>query len=227
MTEQQAPDLQSDVKLLKIAWGPSEDDNSEAAKDPAPPKSRKAQQLKAQQLKADQEFERRYRSRLYGCALNYLDNSEDAEDCVQDTLIAIGLKISTFNGDSVDEFERWIFTICRNFAKKRRVKASRVQRVMREAGQQSTQGDFEQDDPVAAFAEKEITIDLAGCVHDLPDPYRDIVKAFYALDRERYSLTEIGDLLGITKSAVHYRLNKARQMLQECMRSHGHEIDTQ
>ena len=150
---------------------------------------------------------------LYRYSMKMCRQPEDAEDILQESLLAIARSVRTFRGQS--SLSTWIFTIARRFCIKRRRQAS-----------------------ATASAAALVTLD-AGLSDDLPagDPtpyeqaetaeaWRQVHAALSELDPgarevlvlrdiEGLSAREVAQVVGASVSAVKSRLHRARGELRE------------
>ena len=142
-----------------------------------------------------QEAFEKYRDNIYAIAFNYFRNRQDAEDAVQEVFLKYVLRGAVF--ESVEHERAWlIINECKNVTlsswfKKREPLA-----------------DYEQS---LCFEEAEESR-LFESVMALPRKYRSVLHLFYYED---YSVREIGELLGISESAVTTRLARGRNKLKK------------
>ena len=64
------------------------------------------------------------------------------------------------------------------------------------------------------------------CVEKRSAPSRTLLVDFYGLDRPRVRATAIANRLGLSAGAVHVRLNRARQLLLDCLKREVRETVT-
>ncbi|HSQ63795.1 MAG TPA: sigma-70 family RNA polymerase sigma factor [Polyangiaceae bacterium] len=150
--------------------------------------------------------------------LRYPVAEEDRRDLLQATLMQVLRRLGSFRGDS--SFSTWLFRVTANEA----LMLMRSQRRLRARLQEGL--DLEElahlphaaDDSVehggdllARAEASERRAHVESALGELPDAYRDVVRAHYHLD---LNLQEIADKLAITESAVRSRLHRARTRLR-------------
>lgn len=134
---------------------------------------------------------------IYSVAYNYLQNSSDACDIMQDTFVKlIGVK-QDFN--DMEHMKAWLIRVCVNACKNH----------LRD---NKNHGEIELLDNMPAEAAKEEDYEVLSAVKMLPEKYRIPIHLFYYED---YSVKEISDVLGISESAAKVRLKRGRDMLKK------------
>jgi len=132
---------------------------------------------------------------LYGIAHSLLGNSADAEDVVQETLIAA--LNANFRGES--SVKTWLVAILVNQSKMLRRK-KRPQALIEEVPKQS------------AAASSDAKMDLTMMLETLSPEHRQII---VLRELERMSYAEIAAVLGVPQGTVESRLHRAREQLRE------------
>ena len=147
-----------------------------------------------------------------------LQNREDTEDVVQDTLVKAFTHLGDFRGTSA--FSTWLTRIAINSAlmllRKRR---SRSEVAFDQPGDgDQTRGDWEFPDlsPNAeqAYARRQAAHSLSRAVKRLPSRLRCVVEQYYGRER---SMQEAADSLGITLAAAKSRLLRARLTIRSTL----------
>lgn len=140
----------------------------------------------------------KYRDRVFAVGFNYLRNSMDADDVVQETF----LKLLRSNKDfeSEEHLRNWIMKVAVNECK--RVTLSNW---------------FKRRESLEEYADKLVfeevgDRDLFDKVMRLPKNYRQVTHLFYY---EGYSVKEIAGILGIRETTVTTRLSRARKKLKD------------
>jgi RNA polymerase sigma-70 factor (ECF subfamily) len=177
-------------------------------------------------LTAEYVFEN-YAARVYSLAWRMLSNHADAEDVTQDVLLQVVRKLETFRGES--ELPTWLHRITVNAALAHRRR--RAQLRMRPLAEPIDQfvGDArhgrgsntpqETPDQQAISLEVRQLIDRA--ISRLPDMYRDV---FVLSDVEGMPNLEIGEMLGLSLSAVKSRLHRGRLMMRNALAPYFQEV---
>ena len=160
---------------------------------------------------------------LFNYALTRIGNRQDAEELVQDTLVA-GLKnLGQFAGKS--SVRTWLVGIMRNKLidhlrrKERRGETSEladavIQQCFDRRGHwRRTLGKWPQD-PSDTLVAREFWNVLAECLSRLPAP---LAQVFALRESEAMESEEICNLLGISASNLAVRLHRARLQLRECL----------
>jgi RNA polymerase sigma-70 factor (ECF subfamily) len=159
-----------------------------------------------------------YGDRVYRLALRITGNASDAEEVVQDTLLAASRKIDTFRGMAA--FGSWVYRITANMA------------YQKLRGKRSKRNEVSWQDLGPSFDDKgqhmEVTVDwskrpkdpavegelrsvLCGAIDELPVSYRT---PFLLHDVEGLSNPEIAETLHLKLGTVKSRVHRARLFMQ-------------
>lgn len=135
-----------------------------------------------------------YSQDVYRLALSYLRNTQDAEDICHSVFLALVEKnVTLFPGSEKAWLLKCTANACKNHLKS-----------------------FWQNNREALDENMTFTDDrdreLWAVVGTLPPKYRAVVHLYYY---EGYSQEEIGKILGITRTAVQTRMQRARTMLEK------------
>ncbi len=159
-----------------------------------------------------------YGDRVYRLAIRITGNASDAEEVVQDTLLAASRKIDTFRGTAA--FGSWVYRITANAAyQKLRGKRSKRNEVswqdlapsFYDKGQHmevAVEWSKGSKDPAV---EGELKSVLCGAIDELPVSYRT---PFLLHDVEGLSNPEIAETLHLKLGTVKSRVHRARLFLQ-------------
>lgn len=157
----------------------------------------------------------RYRAKLLRFARARMRDLAQAEDAVQDTLVAAlesGNKCNTFGGQSA--MGTWLTGILRHKI------VDRIRRSVREGHMTTDERELvsETGDPEAAFARKAIVEYLDRCLAELPPKATQVL-----LLRDVIGLTtaEASRELGISPANCCVMLHRARQRLRERLSAGG------
>jgi RNA polymerase sigma-70 factor (ECF subfamily) len=139
-------------------------------------------------------------NKLYGYALKFLRNSEDAEDIVQDVFEKLWINRKKVE---VEKAKSWMFTTAHNamlnlINRKQRISLPGDEKLPEKSGKQ-----------VNVFESKQL-VDRA--VNILPPLQKSII---LLRDLEGYSYDEIGDILNISDSQVKVYLFRARNKIKK------------
>lgn len=137
-------------------------------------------------------------------------NAHDAEDVVQDTLLAVARHLGEFEGRS--SLSSWVFALTRSAcARKRRGLANKPP--------VSDTHLVEEPDPSASpeaqASERELSKALGAALDGLSPDYREVL---VLRDLEGLTAPEAASVLGISVDALKSRLHRAREALREALR---------
>lgn len=153
---------------------------------------------------------------VYNLALNYLQNTQDAEEVTQDVFVTIHQKIEIFNNKS--SLKTWIYRItinkCLDFikAKKRQKRFGKMISVFKtEKGEKQIEiPDFSH--PGVLLEDKEEVEFIFSKINELPDKQKS---ALILKTIEGVSQKEISAVLGVTEKAIESLLSRARANLKK------------
>ena len=137
---------------------------------------------------------------LYRAAFAVCRNPQDAEDVVQETLLAYFRSDKEFESD--EHIRAWLIRVAVNKAKNATVCFWRRNRRSLEDYMESLTFEDAGDR------------DLMDAVLRLPERYRIVLHLFYYED---YSIREIAELLNLGEGAVKSRLSRGRQQLRRTL----------
>ena len=142
----------------------------------------------------------RYGDNLYRAAFAACRDPQDAEDAVQETLLAYHLSDKQFESEA--HIRAWLIRVAVNKAKNATVCFWRRNRRSLEDYMESLTFEDAGDR------------DLMDAVLRLPERYRIVLHLFYYED---YSIREIAELLNLGEGAVKSRLSRGRQQLRRAL----------
>jgi RNA polymerase sigma-70 factor, ECF subfamily len=155
---------------------------------------------------------------IYRLALKILNNSQDAEDILQETFIKAFRSIGSFDGRA--KLSTWLYRIATNEAlmllRKRRVSLLSIE----DPGENSAseQEPLEIMDwcclPEEELMSSEALAHLDEAIDALPHSLRVV---FLLRDIEGQSTREVAEILNLTETAVKTRLSRARLRLRELL----------
>jgi RNA polymerase sigma-70 factor (ECF subfamily) len=164
---------------------------------------------------------RRYQRQLLGTARRILGNIEDAEDALQDGLLAAYRNVSRFEGRC--KFSTWLTRIVLNAALMRRRRAKGLRMTSLDATPSEDEvpmSERAQDDdpnPEQLFAHSELREMIERNVGQLSSP---LFRAFVLCGMEDYTHEEAARRLGISVPAMKARMHRARYKLAESLGPH-------
>lgn len=142
-----------------------------------------------------------YQDNLFAVAFNICQNTQDAEDVIQDTFVQYYTTKKEF--DSEEHIRAWLIWVAVN-------KAKNVTRTFWRRNKVSIE-DFTE---MLAF-ETPKSETLFETVMQLPEKYRIVIHLYYYED---YSVGEIAKILKLSESNVKTRLMRGRAKLREVLK---------
>ena len=134
----------------------------------------------------------------------YLRDASMAEDAVQESFFKAYRALDSFKGDSSEK--TWLYSIAMNVCRDMR-RTAWFKYVDRRI-------DFDRL-PIPVSPASEVSMALMSEVMRLPRKYMEVVWLHYYED---LSFREIGELLGVTVSAVSHRMARAKRMLRSALK---------
>ena len=153
-----------------------------------------------------EEFKARYlplSDGLYRIAFHYLEDSQDAQDAVQDVYIKLWKSVSSL--DKVANPEAYSYTLMRNACIDR---LRRSKKTVQAGELQEKAGD---DPPDKELADKEVLGKVMRYIEDLPEKQREIVRMRVF---EELEYDEIARKLGISEINTRVQLSLARKAIK-------------
>ncbi len=168
-----------------------------------------------------------YAPRVYNLARRMLGNDADAEDVTQDVLLQVVRKLDTFRGEA--DFGTWLHRVTVNAAlAHRRKRANREQREVHDPLDQFLEAGYHAQpispwwvEPDQQALDRETQQLIEKAIADLPEIYRDV---YVLADVEGLPNSEIGDMLGLSLSAVKSRLHRGRLLMRNALAPHFEEV---
>ncbi|MDE6992728.1 MAG: sigma-70 family RNA polymerase sigma factor [Lachnospiraceae bacterium] len=142
-----------------------------------------------------------YQDNLFAVAFNICQNTQDAEDVIQDTFVQYYTTKKEF--DSEEHIRAWLIRVAVN-------KAKNVTRTFWRRNKVSIVDSME----TLTFETPE-SENLFETVMQLPEKYRIVIHLYYYED---YSVGEIAKILKLSESNVKTRLMRGRAMLREVLK---------
>lgn len=147
---------------------------------------------------------------IHRFGLRMCKDVHDAEDVVQDTLLAIATHLGEFEGRS--SLSSWIFALTRSACARRR----RGLKNKSSAGDASlVEARAATPSPESVTADQELAAALSSALDGLPEDYREVI---LLRDIEQLTAPEAASALGISVDALKSRLHRAREALRAALR---------
>jgi RNA polymerase sigma-70 factor, ECF subfamily len=175
--------------------------------------------LIADSLKGHQEafgeLVRHYQDRLYNLAYRMVDNTEDAQDIVQDAFLSAYQSLGKFKGRS--QFFTWLYRIAVNTAishkrKRRAVLASRADRLETAAFEPADESEYSRPEHELERTERETRVQDA--LNRLSPEHRAVL-ILKDMEGQHYEI--MAQVLGVPIGTVRSRLHRARMELRQIL----------
>lgn len=140
-----------------------------------------------------QQYEK-YKNTVYSVIFNYVQNTEDAADLLQEVFIKLFATKDNFQSD--EHMKAWLIRVSINLCKNH-LRSIKTRKIV----------PLEEDIP---FFDQREDNELLKVVLTLPEKYRIPIHLFYY---ESYSIKEIGNILDMPEATVKIRLKRAREKL--------------
>ena len=170
-------------------------------------------QAQAGNPQALQALVRRYQGKIYGFGLRMCNDSEEAKDVLQDTLLSVARGIRGFRGES--SITTWFYTIARSMCIKSRRKSKFAPTHtldIDELGHEPVTDS--KATPDSALQELQVQRALERSLRALEPSYREVL---VLRDLEGLSTPEVARILSSSEAAVKSRLHRARAALRELL----------
>ena len=160
---------------------------------------------------AFEELVRRYRNDVYGLAVRYVRNREEAWDIAQEAFIKAHRGMRRFRGDS--SFKTWMLRItanqCKDYLKKRRLPTVAMEDL---GGAEHAAGRGVQPDE--AMGASELGASIQSALDQLSHKHKT---AFILREFEGLSYEEMAQAMNCSMGTVMSRLHHARKKLQNLL----------
>jgi RNA polymerase sigma-70 factor (ECF subfamily) len=169
------------------------------------------QQMAARDEAALSRFYRALSGAVFAFVQRRLDNPQDAEAVVVDTLHEVWKKAASFNGQS--QVKTWVLGIARH----------KLLDVLRQRGARAGQDDIddhaetlasEDPGPFAQLAQRQQQEWVAQCMARLPAEQRE---SLHLLFFEALAIDEIADVLACPAGTVKTRVFHAKRKIRDCL----------
>jgi len=163
------------------------------------------------------ELVRRYQDRLFNTVYRLLDNTEDAQDVVQDAFIHAYQSLHAFKGDSL--FFTWLYRIAVNAAISWRRKQRATLRLQLNRDGSSGGGNDPPDQALAnqpsfAIEQLEEEYRIQGALNRVSPEHRAVL---ILKDMEGQKYEAMAEILDVPIGTIRSRLHRARLELREVL----------
>ena len=160
--------------------------------------------------------------KLYKIAYGILNNHHDAEDCVQDVIIALIRYLDRYRAATPVHRKNILFRMCRNIAIDKYRKQKRREAHEEYAGDDREWTVVDEDAFVDVLLDKaEQSKRLLAMMDSIGESYSDVLYYFYYM---QMSVSEIAQLLSLTEANVKMRLTRARRKMLAVWEEELHEL---
>lgn len=158
-----------------------------------------------------------YGDKLLRTALAITGDRATAEEAVQDTLLQVCRKISSYKGDS--SLLTWIFRININIAKNK-LRSSWFKKVsLHDPGEALfTNLPFKDQGPEENLLTQERHNEVLECLKILPLKYREVVVLFYI---QELTTAELSSILNQSAGTIKSKLSRGRILLKQKLEERG------
>ncbi|GAC1423397.1 MAG: sigma-70 family RNA polymerase sigma factor [Flavisolibacter sp.] len=156
--------------------------------------------------KIQQALYEKFAPKMFGVCLRYAGHTGEAEDILQEGFIKVYTKISSYRKEG--SFEGWVRRIFVNTAIEHFRKKTFLQPITQE--NESTEDNYLS--VLDTLAEK----DIIELIQKLSPGYRTVFNMYVI---EGYTHRQIGEALGISEGTSKSQLSRAKQILQELVKS--------
>ena len=177
--------------------------------------------LKRRDKSALEDMIQLHGAKMYGVALQFMRNENDAREVMQDALVSVWNKIGSFEGKSA--FTSWLYRVTANAALMSLRKRKRHENDI----SLDTTANDDDDLPLPALRLRdksplpdnvaltgELGEQVRAAIDQLPEPYRVVV---LLRDVEELPMTEVMEATGLSEPALKSRLHRARLALREAL----------
>ncbi|HEX2881789.1 MAG TPA: sigma-70 family RNA polymerase sigma factor [Polyangiaceae bacterium] len=156
----------------------------------------------------------RLQGKVYGFGLRMCRNPEDAQDVLQDTLLAMARGVREFRRES--SVATWLYSIARSYCLKKRRKSKFAPPSHLSLNDDTTPGMDNLIDtgppPDDAAASRQVERALQRAIDQLDPAYREVL---LLRDVEGLTAPEVAEVVGISIDAVKSRLHRARRAVRD------------
>jgi len=156
--------------------------------------------------------------KLYRYAFRFLENSDEAQDAVQEVFVKLW-KIRD-QMSKVNNIEAFAVRITRNYCLDK-IKTKHT--VSLDVNDYFKDRISEGADPQEELVKSDTMRELGRIVAELPEPQRSVIRM---RDVEGYSNEEVGEILGLTPGNVRVVLSRARKKIRESFIKLYHGTET-
>lgn len=166
------------------------------------------------------ELVNRYSCKVYKLAYKYTKDESNANDVLQEVFLTLFQKLDTFRGES--KFSTWVHGITRNtslmYLKKHRKHLKNLSLTRQSDAEDGASPEFVVEDwrfiPDTVMMQEEKRYKVEEALGAIPEMYSSVLRL---RELEGRTNIEIGEILGISLSAVKSRVRRARIQLRDSL----------
>ena len=161
-----------------------------------------------------------YDKRAYNIAYRVMGNEEDAKDMAQEALLRVFKSIKDFKGQS--SFSTWLYRIVTNVCldelrrRKNEKYVSMDSTIQTDSGELHMELCSDKETPEIVYERVEQRELIKRAISELNEDYKSVI---VLRDIQGFSYEEISNMLDCSLGTVKSRINRARNMLREKLKS--------
>lgn len=161
--------------------------------------------------------------RMYAVALRICANREDAQDCLQESMLRIYRSINSFKGQS--SFATWVYRVtmntCLDELRKKKNKQNTSLDGLLDMGWSPVD---DTSSPEKHAVDSEVQKCLRAAIAELPE---DMRAAVVFRDIQGFTYDEIAQMLNINVGTIKSRISRGREKLREKLKQNTELFDTE
>lgn len=161
-----------------------------------------------------------YDKRAYNIAYRIMGNEEDAKDMAQEAMLRVFRALKDFKGQS--SFSTWLYRIVTNVCldelrrRKNDKYVSLDSTIQTDSGELHAELCSDKETPESVYEQVEQREIIKRAIRELNEEYRSVI---VLRDVQGFSYEEISKMLDCSLGTVKSRINRARTMLRERLKS--------
>jgi RNA polymerase sigma-70 factor, ECF subfamily len=161
-----------------------------------------------------------YDKRAYNIAYRVMGNEENAKDMAQEALLRVFRSIKDFKGQS--SFSTWLYRVVTNVCldelrrRKNEKYVSMDSTIQTDSGELHMELCSDKETPESVYERVEQRELITKAINELNEDYKSVI---VLRDIQGFSYEEISNMLDCSLGTVKSRINRARNMLRERLKS--------
>ncbi len=157
-----------------------------------------------------------HQAQIYRFSMKMCRDEQDAQDVVQDTLIALARGVREFRGES--SLSTWLFTVARSYCLKKHRTGKYAPKAIvsldTDEGREADRLESQAKTPEEALTSKRVEHAIEHAIASLEPNYREVL---LLRDVEGLTAPEVAQIVGVSVQAVKSRLHRARLLVRESL----------